>query len=139
MKSIHYLLDTNVLSELSKAAPATAVEQRIQQYQDQCAVPTPVIDELAFGVAQLPMSSKKAMLEDWLDRVIYEFPLLSFDHYCTLWHGHERSRLRQAGLTRPYVDGQIAAIAVVNELILVTRNTADFRYFSGLRVEDWFT
>ena len=33
--------------------------------------------------------------------------------------------------------GQIAAIAHVNELILVTFNDADFRQFQGLRVLSW--
>lgn len=36
------------------------------------------------------------------------------------------------------VDGQIAAIAVVNRLILVTRNTDDFDGYLGLEVENWF-
>ena len=36
----------------------------------------------------------------------------------------------------PFADGQIAAIAAVNDLLLVTRNTADFAYF-GIEIEDW--
>jgi predicted nucleic acid-binding protein len=34
-------------------------------------------------------------------------------------------------------DGQIAAIADVNELTLVTANPRDFRRFEGLKIEDW--
>lgn len=37
------------------------------------------------------------------------------------------------------VDSQIAAIAVVNGLTMVTGNTADFADFTALRVENWFT
>lgn len=37
----------------------------------------------------------------------------------------------------PFVDGQIAAIAYVNDLILVTRNTEDFSNFSDLKLENW--
>jgi tRNA(fMet)-specific endonuclease VapC len=36
------------------------------------------------------------------------------------------------------VDGQIAAIAVVNGLVMVTRNTDDFDGYLGLQVENWF-
>jgi tRNA(fMet)-specific endonuclease VapC len=36
-----------------------------------------------------------------------------------------------------FVDGQIAAIAKVNGLVLVTRNTSDFEKFSGLKLENW--
>lgn len=34
-------------------------------------------------------------------------------------------------------DGQIAAIARVNDLVLVTANMRDFRPFEGLSVQDW--
>jgi predicted nucleic acid-binding protein len=37
------------------------------------------------------------------------------------------------------VDGQIAAIAAVNDLVLVTRNVRDFSGFAGLDVESWFS
>ena len=41
------------------------------------------------------------------------------------------------GWTRPFQDGQIAAIAFVNDLTLVTFNRADFKRFEGLRVTTW--
>jgi tRNA(fMet)-specific endonuclease VapC len=37
----------------------------------------------------------------------------------------------------PFVDGQIMAIATVNELVLVTLNAADYASFAGAPVEDW--
>jgi tRNA(fMet)-specific endonuclease VapC len=46
-------------------------------------------------------------------------------------------RLEALGRTLPYADGQIAAIAVVNALTLVTVNVRDFRDIEGVRVEDW--
>jgi tRNA(fMet)-specific endonuclease VapC len=42
-----------------------------------------------------------------------------------------------AGRPAVFVDGQIAAIAAVNGLILVTANTRDFRRFRDLSIEDW--
>ena len=53
------------------------------------------------------------------------------------WHAAERARLTGLGRTPPFVDGQIAAIAHVNGLVLVTANVADFRHFADLSVEDW--
>ncbi len=41
------------------------------------------------------------------------------------------------GLTPTFVDGQIAAIAYVNNLVVVTINTSDFMDFGGLHVENW--
>jgi len=49
----------------------------------------------------------------------------------------ELARLSSRGKTPSFVDGQIASIARINELILVTRNSADFKEFSGLTLENW--
>ena len=64
-------------------------------------------------------------------------PVLAYDAAAAEWHAHEHARLAETGNPRPFVDGQIAAIARVNELVLVTTNVADFVAFSGLIVEDW--
>jgi tRNA(fMet)-specific endonuclease VapC len=37
----------------------------------------------------------------------------------------------------PFVDGQIAAIALVNDLVLVTGNLRDFAAFASLKMENW--
>ena len=37
----------------------------------------------------------------------------------------------------PFAYGQIAAVAAVNDLTLVTQNSGDFADFAGLRVEGW--
>jgi tRNA(fMet)-specific endonuclease VapC len=63
--------------------------------------------------------------------------LLPYDREAALWHAVERARLASQGRTPPFIDGQIAAVAVVNNLILVTRNTAGFADFAGLTVENW--
>ncbi len=49
----------------------------------------------------------------------------------------ERARLSNLGLTPSFVDGQIAAVAATNELILVTANTIDFADFQDLQIENW--
>jgi tRNA(fMet)-specific endonuclease VapC len=41
------------------------------------------------------------------------------------------------GRPSPFADGQIAAIAAVNGLILVTFNRGDFEGFDGLQMQDW--
>jgi len=56
----------------------------------------------------------------------------------TLWQAKQRARLRQAGKPPSYPDFQIAAIAAVNDLVLVTRNVEDFADFQELRTENWF-
>ena len=46
--------------------------------------------------------------------------ILPYDHVAAAWHGVERARLEAEGTPAPFVDGQIAAIAKRNDLILVT-------------------
>ena len=69
--------------------------------------------------------------------MLASFPILDYDRAAAEWHGQERVRLEAAGKTPPFVDGQIAAIAYVNDLTLVTANKLDFRGIKGLRVEGW--
>jgi tRNA(fMet)-specific endonuclease VapC len=38
-----------------------------------------------------------------------------------------------------FQDGQIAAVAAANQLILVTNNVRDFVNFQGLTIVNWFT
>jgi tRNA(fMet)-specific endonuclease VapC len=65
------------------------------------------------------------------------FPILPYDEAAASWHGSERARLEASGRPAPYVDGQIAAVAHANGLVLVTLNTGDFSRFKDLEVEDW--
>jgi tRNA(fMet)-specific endonuclease VapC len=65
--------------------------------------------------------------------------VLPYDRRAADWHARLRALLVNEGRTPPYVDGQIAAIAAVNGLTLVTHNVTDFTASDGLSVEDWFT
>ncbi len=63
--------------------------------------------------------------------------ILPYDDRAAEWHARERVRLASKGKMPPFVDGQIAAIAKVNRLVLVTRNIEDYESFSGLKTEYW--
>jgi len=51
--------------------------------------------------------------------------------------GQIRARLASAGTPIGAYDLQIAAIALANNLTLVTHNTREFGRIEGLQVEDW--
>jgi tRNA(fMet)-specific endonuclease VapC len=63
--------------------------------------------------------------------------VLPYDEHAASWHARERARLTKRGKPPSFVDGQIAAVAAVNGLTLVTRNVRDFVAFA-VRVESWF-
>jgi tRNA(fMet)-specific endonuclease VapC len=119
-------------------------DQRVIDWLDaagpECAIAAPVWHELIFGCNRLPKGKRRTALESYLRDVVQNvFPILPYDEASAAWHGAERARLESAGRPTPFVDGQIAAIACVNDLILVTANERDFAAFAGLRVENWST
>ena len=134
---IEYLLDTNVLSELKRESPAAGLEAKVNTRRRACAIPAPVIDELQFGISRMASTQRRGMYQSWLEALMAAFPVVPLDALCAQWHGRERARLSATGNPPALYDGLIASIAVVNELVLVTHNTADFRKFAGIRLEDW--
>jgi tRNA(fMet)-specific endonuclease VapC len=112
--------------------------RRLAKHEGETAIASIVWHELLFGCVRLPKSRRRDAIERYLDDVVLaSFPILDYDRAAAEWHARERVRLGTAGKTPPFIDGQIAAIAGVNELVLVTVNRVDFREFKGLRVESW--
>ena len=110
----------------------------IERHQNEIVTAAPVWHELVFGCWRLPVSRKREILENYLNDVIKpNMIILPYDERAAEWHAKERTRLTSIGNTPAFVDGQIASIAKVNGLILVTRNSADFKKFSKIRLENW--
>lgn len=133
-----YLLDTNIISELSRPEPAPSVIQQLVRWQGSCALSVTVVEELTFGIKRLPEGKRRTLLEEWLLQILSSFVILPYDIKAASWLGQERARLMREGKTLPRPDGQIAAVAITHELTLVTRNIADFQHIDGLRLENWF-
>jgi tRNA(fMet)-specific endonuclease VapC len=133
-----FLLDTNVLSEPIRSRPNPGIMKGIQQHELEITTAAPVLHEIIFGYALLPASRKRMDLERYVREVVETtLPVLPYDAACAAWHGRERARLVGLGKTPPFVDGQIAAIARLNDLEVVTTNPDDFRAFEGIRIADW--
>jgi len=133
-----YILDTNVLSEAVKTEPNRHVMAMLEKHQAEIATASPVWHELQYGCQRLPVSRKREIIESFLEDVIRQnIIIFPYDERAAKWHAQERARLAAKGQMPPYVDGQIAAIAKVNGLALVTRNTADFKLFTDLEVQNW--
>lgn len=101
-----------------------------------CAI---VWHELRYGVSRLGSSRKRRAIETYLDEAVRTaLPILPYDEEAASWHAAERARLGRRGRPPSAADGQIAAIARVHDLVLVTANVRDFRRFEGLELESWF-
>jgi tRNA(fMet)-specific endonuclease VapC len=137
--AMKYLLDTNILSEPVRNFPNPSVVARIQAAGDTITIAATIWHELLFGVLRMPASRRRAALEQYLFNTIgTEIPILPYDEKAATWFAQERARLSGTGHSPSYPDGHIAAVAATNDLILVTRNMADFAHFSDLELENWF-
>ena len=83
-------------------------------------------------------SRKRRAIEAYLEEAVRSaLAILPYDEEAASWHASERARLGKRGRLPSAADGQIAAIARVNELVVVSANVKDFRRFEGLKFENW--
>ena len=133
-----FLLDTNIVSSPISKQPNPSVLRKLEEHGHECAIAAPVWHELTFGCQRLPRGKRRNAVEAYLqDVVLASLGVLPYDEDAARWHGIERARLEGLGKPAPFVDGQIAAIAYVNQLTLVTINVKDFTRFKGVEVENW--
>lgn len=135
-----YLVDTNVISDARKGKKANPGVQKFVQRIDAADIYLSVqtIGEIRRGLENIrhrgdvPQAKK---LEKWLDLVVADYAdrILNFDGECAQVWG----RLMSPHHEHP-IDKQIAAIALIHDLIVVTRNVDDFRG-TGARIANPFT
>ncbi|MCH9696780.1 MAG: type II toxin-antitoxin system VapC family toxin [Gammaproteobacteria bacterium] len=139
MGRIRYLLDSNILSEPARLKPDMHVMQQFANHDGDCATAAIVWHELMYGCELLQSSKRKTQLQSYLEMLLTNgLIILPFDQAAASWYAKERARLQRKGNTCAYADGEIAAIAVSQDLTLVTRNTKDFSNFRNLNLENWF-
>ncbi|MBK8121099.1 MAG: type II toxin-antitoxin system VapC family toxin [Sulfuritalea sp.] len=124
-----YLVDTNVISEARKGRKANPGVQRFFRAveAENLYLSVQTIGEIRRGLenirhrGDLPQARK---LEKWLDLVVADYGdrILGFDEECAQVWG----RLLSPRHEHP-IDKQIAAIALIHDLTVVTRNIDDFR------------
>lgn len=135
-----YLLDTNIVSEPLRPKPNSKVLARLRQHGEELAIPAIVWHELWYGCMRLPTSARRAAIERYLREVVeLSIPIVAYDDRAAAWHATERARLAAHGGPAPFADSQIASIAAVNDMILVTLNVRDYIAFTDLRLQNWAT
>jgi len=124
-----YLLDTNHISAILKKVPAVVARIRAAP-QAEFGVPLPAIGELWFTVFN------SARIAQNLQQVVADFVQWQYDVRAATEFGRMKADLRRRGRPIPDVDVQIAAVARVNGLTLLTADN-HFGAIAGLAVENW--
>ncbi len=138
MSDIAWLLDTNVLSEATRPTPNAGVMANLSRFQGELAIAAPVWHELRFGWLRMPAGQRRDAIGRFVQDVVGLLPVLPYDAQAARIHAELRAEREPQGLVLPFVDGQIAAIAIAHGITLVTRNTRDFASLRSLRLVDWF-
>jgi len=139
MAGLKYLLDTNIIAEVVRPAPNKNVLQSLKVNEGKLCSASIVLHEMMYGIARLGDSKRKRYLTYYLKDVVQPTILfLPYNDEAAMWHAKERARLEKEGKATSFADGQIASIARVNSLTLVTHNSDDFMNFDGIPVENWF-
>jgi predicted nucleic acid-binding protein len=133
------LLDTNILSELTKPAPNEQVVAWLAQTEPALAIPTIAIAEMAYGVEKLTEGKRRERLRTALKRLAESFEnrLLPFDLAASWAYGDILAVARKAGRPMSVPDAAIAAIARSNDCTLATRNIKDFETTGLDLVDPW--
>lgn len=116
---MRYLLDTNLLCKENHPR----VRNWIVQHQLQIAIASMTVAEIAQGIESLPRGKRRTQLENFLEGLMDDYPVLPFDRTAALAWGNY---VANAGRSLPVRDSIIAATALANNLELVTENTNDF-------------
>ncbi len=129
-----YLLDTNAcISYLNY--PDSKVSEKIRAVPSHMIVVCSIVkSELFFGSRKsknptINLAKQLSFLNNFNS---VPFDDLAADHYATI-----RAALTAKGMIIGPYDLQIAAIALANDLTLITHNTSEFSRVEGLPIEDW--
>lgn len=132
------VLDTNVVSELMRPAPAPEVVAWLGRSARSDLHTTAVTAaEVRYGIARLPDGRRKAALLGAAQEIFGAFPaqILPFDDAAAAAYADLVARCERRGMPIDGFDAQIAAICAVHGAALATRNVGDFRD-TGVEIRD---
>jgi tRNA(fMet)-specific endonuclease VapC len=134
---VRYLLDTNVLSEIIAGDPPPSLLLRLAMTApEDRATSSITLGELIYGAHRL--KSGYGNLHEDIHRVAAtDIWVLPFDREAAEEYGRLRAHLEAQGTPIGEADTQIAAIALANDLTVVTGNVRHFERVPGLTVENW--
>jgi len=129
---MRYLLDTNILSNVTKPEPSKSLLAWMSaQIDTDLCIASLTIAEIKRGILEKSAGRKRDQLQAWFygsegPQALFVGRILAFDERAALIWARLMADGRQNGRPRSALDAIIAAIAKANDCIVVTDNERDF-------------
>ncbi len=130
---MRYLLDTNILSNVTKPAPSESLLAWMADQTDtDLFISSLTIAEIWRGVLEKPAGKKRDQLEAWFKgpegpRALFSGRILALDEKAGLIWARLMADGKAKGRPRSALDTIVAAIAESNGCLVVTDNEKDFQ------------
>lgn len=138
---MRFVLDTNILSEVTKPRPEGRVLQWLNELdEDRCFISVVSIAEIRRGVVLMDGGRKRDALDEWLTSDQphrFEHRVLPVGERVALAWGDLMGQAKRNGRGLSSMDGLIAATAIAHELALATRNIKDLEGFGIDLIDPW--
>lgn len=128
-----YLLDTNIISNITKPTPSAALlAWMAEQNDNDLFVSALTVGEIRRGLLEKPAGKKRAALEAWFagpegPQALFAGRVLPFDEKAALIWARLMADGTAKGRPRSAQDMVIAAVAEANGCIVATDNEKDFQ------------
>jgi predicted nucleic acid-binding protein len=127
-----YLLDTNIISNVTKPSPSTAlIAWMAEQADNDLFISALTVAEISRGLLEKPKGKKRALLEAWFTgpegpQALFAGRVLPFDAKAGLIWARLMADGTAKGRPRSALDMIVAAVAEANDCVVVTDNEKDF-------------
>jgi predicted nucleic acid-binding protein len=127
-----YLLDTNIISNVTKPTPSAALLAWMAEQADgDLFISALTVGEIRRGLLEKPKGKKRAVLEAWFTgpdgpQALFAGRVLPFDEKAGLIWARLMADGAAKGRPRSALDMIIAAVAEANGCLVVTDNEKDF-------------
>jgi predicted nucleic acid-binding protein len=129
---MRYLLDTNILSNITKPAPSESlIAWMAEQVDEDLFIASLTVAEIRRGILEAPTGKQRDQLETWFagpegPQSLFAGRVLPFDEGAGLVWARLMADGKAKGRPRSALDTIIAAVAEANGCIVVTGNEKDF-------------
>ena len=132
------LLDTNVISELTKDEPNPSVVSFLRRHNELW-IATVVLHELEFGLRLLPRGRRREELRSAVAKYVTKFEdrILPLDRRAAEDAAELRARAQRSGRAVHLGDALIAGTARAHDMAVATRNTTDFDGLDVSIINPW--